>query len=1047
MIEQRESSGIAALAERLYSNKYLLWLTILIVLMAGASSLSNLPRIEDPRITNRYPNVTTIVPGASAERVETLVTEKLEDALDELSEIKKIRSTSRNGISVLAIELQDRVGPGENEQVFSKIRDRLSDVAPNLPAGTLEPQLDDKNEAIAFSVVVALRWTRDDAAPMGLMYRLSEQLADELRSIAGTEIVRYYGAPEEEIAVTIDPDELAQMGLSVGQVARLIGGGDPKQPAGAMRNATRNLFVEVDGEFDSVQAVAGTALVTNDSGGVVRLGDIADISKSWQDPPSQIAYSNGARSIFLGVRTEEAIRLDRWAVVAREKIAAFNATLGGGLEANMTFDQSTYTEARLSSLGGNLFAGALVVMLVVFVGMGWRAALIVGSALPLSSSIAIFGLGPAGQQLHQMSIFGMLVAIGLLIDAAIVMTDEVKKHLDKGAERVVALRRAVTHLFVPLLASTLTTILGFMPVFLLSGAIGDFVGPIAISVVLALTASFFLAISVVPALSALFIRRCEPGQRRHWWTDGASSQRMSERYRGLLHRCLQRPLVTIAACLILPIAGFVLAGTLGQEFFPTADRDQFEVQVWMPPGTAIDATAQVTRRIDARLADEVGITDIHWMIGHSFPTVYYNRVMRKRGDAAYAQAVVFTGTIAEANDLAGVLAIELPNEFPEARIVVARYSQGPPVDAPVGLRIEGPDTGVLIGLGEEARRIMHTIPDITQTYATITGGEPKLSFVADPVAVRQTGLSLSDVALQMQASLEGTTGGAVREGRSELPVRIRYPSDARDGIVAVESTKLIANGNTVSALNVGAFELLPESGSITRENTVRANKVFAFIRRGALAVDVSNDVQAALEARNFQLPSGYSLFLEGDSNEQANAIGSLTTYLPILLLLMIGTIVLSFRSIRLASVIAVVAFLSVGLGMLGLWLGGYARGFNAVIGVAGLIGVAINGTIVVLAAIRSDENSCKGGLEAIVGQTMGATRHIVSTVFTTVGGFVPLIFFSGGDFWPPLAVVIAGGVGFSITLSLFFTPAMYVMLCRLARRTGRPLYATTEFAT
>lgn len=1042
-----KSAAIAALAERLYQNKYLLWLTILIVLMAGSSSLSNLPRIEDPHITNRYPNVTTVVPGASAERVETLVTEKLEDALDELSEIKTIRSTSRNGISVLAIELQDRVGPGENEQVFSKIRDRLSDVAPTLPAGTLEPQLDDKNEAIAFSVVVALRWTRDDAAPMGLLYRLSEQLADELRGIPGTEIVRYYGAPEEEIAVTIDPDELAQMGLSMREVAQLIGGGDPKQPAGAMRNATRNLFVEVEGEFDSVQAVANTTLVTNASGGAVRLGDVAEVTKSWQNPPSQIAYANGARSIFLGVRTEESIRLDRWAVVAREKIAAFNETLGGGLEANITFDQSTYTEARLSSLGGNLFAGALVVMLVVFVGMGWRAALIVGSALPLSSSIAIFGLGPAGQQLHQMSIFGMLVAIGLLIDAAIVMTDEVKKHLDKGKERVVALRNAVSHLFVPLLASTLTTILGFMPVFLLPGAIGDFVGPIATSVVLALVASFVLSISVIPALSALFIRRCEAGQERHWWSDGASSRRLASRYRSLLELCLRRPLLTIAASLILPVGGFILAGTLGQEFFPTADRDQFEIQVWMPPGTAIDATAQLTRRIDERLAAEVGITDIHWMVGHSFPTVYYNRIMRKRGDAAYAQGVVFTGTIADANDLAGVLAIELPNDFPEARVVVARYSQGPPVDAPVGLRIEGPDTGVLMRLGEEVRRIMHTVPDITQTYATITGGEPKLSFVADPIAIRQTGLTLSDVALQMQASLEGATGGAVREGRTELPVRIRYPSDARNGVAGIESTKLVASGNTVSVLNVGAFELLPESGSITRENSVRANKVFAFIRRGALAVDISNDVQQALETRGFELPSGYTLFLEGDSNEQANAIGDLTIYLPILLLLMIGTIVLSFRSVRLAGVIVIVAFLSVGLGMLGLWLGGYARGFTAIIGVAGLVGVAINGTIVVLAAIRSDERSCKGGVDAIVEQTMGATRHIVSTVFTTVGGFVPLIFFSGGDFWPPLAVVIAGGVGFSMTLSLLFTPAMYVMLCRLAQHTGRPIYATSEFAT
>ncbi|MEM7611451.1 MAG: efflux RND transporter permease subunit, partial [Pseudomonadota bacterium] len=518
-------SPVSGLAERMHANRYLLWLSIIIVLMAGYSSLVNLPRIEDPRITNRYPNVITVLPGASAERVEALVTEKLEESLEELSEIKNIESSSRNGISVLSIELVDSVGPNDNEQVFSKIRDRIDDAIPLLPEGTLEPVFDDKIEAVAFSVLVAMRWNQPGEPPMGLMYRLSEELADQLRAIPGTDIVRFYGAPEEEISVEIEPDVLAQMGLTATDVARLIQGGDPKLPAGALRNDSRNLFLEVGGELDSVAAVAQTPLVENAAGGAIRLGDVATVTRGWQDPPAQIAYADGVRSILLGVRTEADIRLDRWAVVARERIAAYDAELGSGVEAKILFDQSEYTEQRLASLGGNLFAGALVVMAVVFIGMGWQAALIVGAALPLSASIAVFGLGPAGQQIHQMSIFGMIVAIGLLIDAAIVMTDEVKKHLDAGSERVAALRHAIAHLFVPLLASTLTTILGFMPVFLLPGAIGDFVGPIAISVVMALAASFFMAMTIIPALAALFIRRCEPGQQRHWWSDGVSSQR------------------------------------------------------------------------------------------------------------------------------------------------------------------------------------------------------------------------------------------------------------------------------------------------------------------------------------------------------------------------------------------------------------------------------------------------------------------------------------------------------------------------------------------
>ena len=1036
-------SGIAGFAERVFRNRYLLWLSIIIILMAGYSSLTNLPRIEDPRITNRYPNVITFAPGASAERVEVLITEKLEDALEELSEIKFIRSTSRAGISALSIELQDSVGPGENEQVFSKIRDRIADAIPDLPAGTLEPIFDDKIEAIAFSILVAIRWDRTDSEPpLGLLNRVAEQLSDELQGIAGTEVVRYYGAPAEEISVTVDPETLAEMGLTAADVASLVAAGDPKLPAGALRNETRSLLLEIDGELDTVARVRDTTLVPNAAGGAITLGDVADVERRWQEPPAEIAYANGARSIMLGVRTEGDIRLDRWAVQARETIAAFNRGLGGGMEATILFDQSNYTEARLDSLGSNLMAGAMVVMLVVFLGMGWRAALIVGSALPLSASITVFGLGPAGQQIHQMSIFGMIVAIGLLIDAAIVMTDEVKKQLDAGSERIAALRHSVQHLFVPLLASTLTTVLGFMPVFLLPGAMGDFVGPVAISVVLALVSSFVLAVTITPALSALFIRRCEPGQVRHWWSDGLTSRRLGEPYRKLLRAALRRPWFTIAACLILPVSGFVLSSTLGQEFFPTADRDQFEIQVWMPHGSSIEHTAALTRAIDARLDEEVGITDVHWMVGHSFPTVYYNRIMKVRGEDTYAQAVVFTRDVASANTLTRTLTSELPDAFPEARLVVNPYSQGPPVDAPVGFRIEGPDLAELVRLGNEVRRVMHTVPEIVQSYSTITGGEPKLAFVADDVSLQRAGLTLGSVAAQMQANLEGRTGGAVLEGREELPVRIRYPQAARDTLARVASTKLVGAEGTVNALSVGELELQPEFVSITRENTVRANRVFAFIRRGALAVDVSNDVVARLEAAGFELPPGYRLRAEGDSDAQNNAIGQLTTYLPVLLLLMLATIILSFRSLRLASVISIVAVLSIGLGMLSLWIGGYARGFNAVIGLAGLIGVAINGTIVVLAAIRSDAGACRGDADGIVEKTVGATRHIVSTVFTTIGGFVPLIFFSGGDFWPPLAVVIAGGVGFSITLSLLFTPAVYKLLCQWGERVGRPLHLT-----
>ena len=1026
---QRSLKSAGALA--FFRNPYLLSLALAIILLGGISTLGNIPRIEDPRITARFPQVTTLLPGASAARVEALVTDPLEDSLLEIAEIKKIESRSLPGISIVTIELADEVGPGENEQIFSEIQNQLKDVQPELPRDATQPFFNDKNNAVAFSKVVAVQWTEQTPVQLGVMNRLAEELADLLRAIPGTDLVRIYGEPEEEIVIAANAAELAALNMTTADVAQRIAAADTRLPAGAIRSTSRSLFVEVDAEIDTLQRIRRIPLRTADSGAIVTVGDIATISKGWHEPQSDLALTNGMRSILVAAQTNENVRLDQWAESSATAIDEFRQNYGGGLGVVTVFDQNVYTEARLSSLGSNLLAGALLVVLVVFFSMGFRAALIVGSALPLSAAIAIFGLGAVGQQLHQMAIFGMIIAIGLLIDNAIVITDAVKKHLDVGAERWEAVHKAISHLFIPLLASTLTTILGFMPVFLLPGALGDFVSPIAIAVVLALVASFFTAVTIIPSFGGLFMRRRVAGTPHVWWRDGVRSKRLANAYKTLLETVLKWPRISVLACLVLPVSGFLLASTLGQQFFPPADRNQFEIEVRMPPSTAIGRTADTARRIENVLREYEAVGEVHWRISGTYPTLYYNRIMREQSNDAFAHAIVFTDTVAEANTLTRVLPGVLGERFPEAQIVVQPFAQGPPVDAPVGFEIVGPDIAVLRERGEELRRIMHTVDGIVHTRATVAGGSPKIDFVPDEFAATEAGFALTDIARQMQADLEGQAGGALLEDLEELPVVVRLRESDRAALSGLEHLLLTNRQGTrwVPASSIGELALVPEAASISRRDAVRSNDVLGYITRDKLPIDVSNAVLAKLDAEGFSLPTGYRLRVRGDSEQASNALGSLITYLPVLLALMVATIVLSFRSLRLASIIGIVAVLSVGLGMLSLWIGGYARGFNAIIGSVGLVGVAINGTIVVLAAIRANVGASCGDVEAIARETMGATRHIVSTTLTTVGGFVPLLVFSGGDFWPPLAIVIAGGVLFSITLSLLFTPAMYRLVC------------------
>ena len=1037
--EHTAASG-KTISTLLFRNRHLLVLSLTILIIAGISALISLPRIEDPRITNRNPLILTVLPGASAARVEALVTKILEDELREVAEIKEIESTSRPGISVISVELADGIDGSSNKEVFSRIRDRLADVERLLPVSASKPIFDDKRGAVAYSLIAAVRWQEQDASRLGIMARLSKELADRLRNLAGTENVRLFGMPQEEITVTANPAELAALGLNSAQVSSLIAAADVKVPAGVLRTTERDLLIEIQGELDSVRRIKEIPLAVNQSGGMISLGDIAAVEKQWQAPPASIAYADGARAVFIAAKVEPQLRVDQWAVAARETVARFASEVGASVEVEIVFDQSLYTEKRLADLGGNLLAGAVVVMLVVLVGMGWRAALVVGAALPLSASFALFGLTFFGQQIHQMTIFGMIIAIGLLIDNAIVMTDEVSKQLGRGNTRLQATHKAVRHLFAPLLASTLTTILGFMPIFLLPGNVGDFVSPIAISVVLALVGSFLISMTLIAALAGRFVHVDQKGQSPRWWRDGVTNEPLAARYRRGLLAAVRRPKLTVGVVVVLPLLGFGLAATLGNQFFPPADRDQFEVEIRLPAGTAVQRSAETTRQIEQLLREYDGVVRVDWLAGGSFPSVYYNLVMDQDNDGAYAHAIVVGDSVARVNELIPRLQAELDLRFPEAQILVSPFGQGPPYEAPVAFRIVGPNPDQLRLYGDQLRRIMHRQGTILHTRATLTGGEPKLWFTASEELASLAGLTLTDIAAQFQTNLEGHTGGSVLEDLEQLPVRIRYANDERSSLERLRTLNLVsansaAQQSWIPAEAVGSFELRPVLASITRRNGERVNKVLGYVTQDALAIDVTRAIMDEWRASGIELAPGYRLEVAGDSEEQNRAVAQLATYVPVLAALMIATVVLSFRSATLAAIIGTVAILSVGLGMLSLWISGFPLGFNPILGTAGLVGVAINGTIVVLAAIRANGQARAGNLQAIVAETVGTTRHILSTTLTTMAGFAPLLLFSAGNFWPPLAVVIAGGVGLSALLSLLFTPAMYYWIHRRGTQT------------
>ena len=1034
-----------------YRRGHLLVLSLVIIIVAGLSALSSLPRIEDPRIDTRNALIITQYPGASAERVEALVSDVLEDRLREIFEIKEVKSTSRAGISVILIETQDWVDNSTNEELFSEIRDAIGAASALFPEGALAPVFDEKRGATAFTLLLSLRAEYPDTTPITVISRLAEELTDRLRNVNGTELVRVYGEPNEEVSVSVDPIKLAATGLTLQQVSTIIRNADPKLPAGMLNTQQSNLRFSVGKGLTGVDMIASVPLVNRD-GRYLRVEDIASVTRGYSTPRSEIAFLDGEESIFVAARMQPSLRSDVWTQNALAEVEQFNRDFGGTLTASVAFEQNEYTATRLADLSMNLLMGCAVVMLVILLFMGFRAAWIVGLALPLCASFTLFSLSFYNEQIHQMSIFGMIIAIGLLIDNAIVITDEIRLNLqDPQLTRAGAMAKSVAHLFAPLLASTLTTVLGFMPIFLLNGNIGDFIGPIAISVVMALIGSLFISLTIIAALAARFLPKNDgtvlskadsasaksqtsspttslsKTTANSWWQVGIQAPALTLAFSHQLGRWIKQPKLVISVICILCLSGFALSTRLANVFFPSADRDQFEVYLWTKEGSSINNTTDYALSVDAQIRQYEGVNQVTWLVGGSAPSVYYNQTMTRDNMPYFANAVITTESVEAASSLVGKLQRDLDNTYPEIQIVVKGFGQGPPIAAPVEVEIFGPDLNVLNELGEQVRALMSEVDGISQSIASISMGEPELNVVTDSDSLSYLGISLADLAAQMQINFSGIAGGSVLESTEEVPVRVRLAESFRQDVSAVNAMPIpVANDSALSwspLAAVTSLSLKPATSSITRVNGERLNRIQAFLLPDVPAIDASNTLREKLD-KHLVLPQGYRIHLAGDADEQQQALGQLTTYAPVLLVLMVTTLILTFSSLRMAGVIGLVAILSVGLGMFSLWLSGLPIGFNPLLGCAGLIGVAINGSIVVIAAINANPRAKQGDTRAIVEETMSCSRHILSTTFTTVGGLIPLLLFSEGSFWPPLAVVIAGGVGFSVILSLVFTPTI-----------------------
>ncbi len=996
-------------------------LTILIlalILVDGLAALSLLPRLEDPELSPRAAVITTLLPGASAERVEALVTEPIEEELSEVEEIALVRSSSRPGLSTLTLEVQDDTT--NFSEVWSKVRSELRDAEAALPPQASRPEFEER-EPKAYAAIVALKWESESPPNAAVMRRYGRELEELLRGLNGTEKVERFGFPREEIQVLLSPEALDAYGLTVGQVAQQLRNSDVKRSAGRLRSDGNELLVELD-PFDSLARIGSTVIRTGISQQSVAVASLARLSRGQRTPPDDRVVVEGRPAVVVAAKVISSRRVDQWASQAREALKQFSQRLPTGLDQQVLFDQSRFTEQRLLTLRTNLLLGAALVAVVVFVMMGWRSALAVSMALPLSCLMVLSGMKILGVPIHQMSVTGLIIALGLLIDNAIVVVDEVNLQLDKGLDEEAAVVGTVRHLGVPLLSSTLTTVLAFMPLVLMPGPAGEFVGSISITVILALLGSLFLSLALVPLFLLRFRRLPTLGAPHRFWNAGVHFGQ--EGYSRVLAWLFRFPVAPIVLSLLVPVYGFWASSQLQEQFFPPSDRAQCEITLELPAGQTLATTEQLAENIRDLCLKSGSVEEIHWYLGRGAATFYYNLLSVRRQAPNYAQGMVLLTPGKGLERAINKLQSELDRAFPEARVLLRQLEQGPPFDAPVEIRLMGSDVAQLRNLGEELRRLLASIPEVTHALTTLSEERPKLELVLASGEADLVQLEAAAIAAGLEDSLDGADGGSVLEATEEIPVRVRL-DEARTRFTRLLALPLSPDQRrTLLVQNLGELRLAPDVPVIDRRNRVRVNSVQAFIRAGVLPSVVLNRFRELMEEARFELPPGYTLEVGGESAERNEAVGNLLGSAGALAVLMSATLVLAFRSFRMAFQIGLVAFSSVGLSLAALNLFGYPFGFMAIVGAMGLVGVAINDSIVVLAAIREDEQARTGEPQAMARVVSSSTRHVLTTTLTTMAGFTPL-FLDGGRFWPPLAVAIAGGVSGATLLALFFSPAVY----------------------
>ena len=1002
-------------------------LAMLFIIAGGLLSYDSLPRQENPQLAERWANITAVLPGATPQRIETQIADVLETQLREIDEIKIIDSTSLSGVVRVGLELKEIIGKGETDEVWAKVQETLSQSTALVPPGT---NISFNHSGPPTTVLFALQWRGDGDPQMVILSRLANQFKRKLANITNSKQALVYGDTKEEIFVGADLDLLADAGMNIQSIAIAIDRYDSKRAIGNIVGQDAEFRIKAQDNIALINDLKKLPLKISDAYQAIRLEDVATVEKLPVDPPIEIVSYNGIPAVFVEVRGKFAQRTDLYSKAVLRVADIFKEGLPDEIGLEIIFNESDFVEEKFSFLMQSILLATFIVLFLSYLLLGPRSAVIVSAVVPLTILLVLIGCTILQVPLHQTSVTGIILSLGLLIDNSIIVVEDYRYRKSQKLVNRAAIYASIKHLSLPLLAATVTTGLAFMPMAAGKGASPEFVGDMAITIILAVSSSLFLALTVVPVL----LKTMEDSNFLNLNKSkniGFSHQGLRTRYRAFLAWALFKPSRALVLSLILPILGFVSFGFLDTDFFPNQGKSMFKVEVELDANASIYATNQRVTSIRDQVLLEDYVTRDMWWVGRRLPRLLYNIIGGPSGEGSdnLATGVFFASSYSQMDSSLANLAKRLEKDHADVRVRVSKFTNGPPVEFPVNIAILGDDNQVLKSLGEELKSILAKSPQVSDVLADQSASVTGLEINLDEVNLAFSSKSSQEIIDQISASTRGIYAGSMLDGNKEVPIRIKNKNREASEI---NQTAFLAINSVEGFDYVESFSDISytsEINQINRYQGTRNNAVKAAVYPGTLASTVLNDVAAELEAFEDSLPVGYSIAQFGDAEERAESFGQLFSTFFLFLGLIVMTLVMILNSFRQASIILLVGTLCIGLGFLGMFVGFQNFGFIGLVGIVGLAGLAINDSIVVLSHLNEDAGTGQVSKDTLIETTVRSTRHILTTSLTTMGGLLPLLF---DKFFETLAWAMCFGVMGSALLALLLIPSMFCFLGKVS---------------